>query len=58
MTNNDCNVLPVAISPDVTTSHDVARALEAHIYAQGFHDGLRQALSVATPTTPLPIIEA
>ncbi len=34
------------------------RALEASMYAQGFHDGLRQALSIGPRATTLPTIEA
>lgn len=57
MTNDQFKLLAETISSDVATSHDIARALNVHIYAQGFQDGLRQALSISR-SAPLPTIEA
>lgn len=58
MTNDRFKLLAETISSDVATGHDMARALNADIYAQGFHDGLQQALKISRAATTLPTIEA
>lgn len=58
MTSDQFKLLAETISSDAATGHDIARALNAHIYAQGFHDGLRQALNISRAATSLPTIEA
>lgn len=58
MTSDQFKLLAETISSDVATGHDMTRPLDADIYAQGFQDGLRQALSISRSATTLPTIEA
>ena len=58
MTSDQFKLLAETTSSDIATGHDISRGLDADIYAQGFHDGLRQALSISRSATTLPTIEA